>query len=41
MVNGAKDVYVELGGRIQKVDVQFQDNAHLMNICQRIVSRAC
>ena len=39
MVNGAKDVYVELGGRIQKVDVQFQDNAHLMNICQRIVSK--
>ncbi|HCY99562.1 MAG TPA: protein kinase [Rhodobacter sp.] len=38
MVNGPKDVYVEMGGRIQKVDVQFRDNNHLMNICQRIVS---
>src|SRR3989338_6384613 len=27
-----------MGGRIQKVDVQFRDNNHLMNICQRIVS---
>ena len=38
MVNGPKDVYVELGGKIQKVDIQFRDNGHLMNICQRIVS---
>lgn len=39
MVNGPKDVYVELGGRIQKVDIQFRDDAHLLNICQRIVSK--
>jgi pilus assembly protein CpaF len=38
MVNGPNDVYVELGGRIQRVDVHFRDSAHLMNICQRIVS---
>lgn len=38
MVNGPKDVYVEFGGKIQKVDIQFRDNNHLMNICQRIVS---
>lgn len=38
MVNGPKDVYVELGGRIQKVNVQFRDETHLLNICQRIVS---
>jgi pilus assembly protein CpaF len=38
MVNGPKDVYVEQGGKIQKVDIQFRDNGHLMNICQRIVS---
>lgn len=38
MVNGPKDIYVELNGRIQRVDVHFRDNAHLLNICQRIVS---
>lgn len=38
MVNGPKDVYVELGGRIQKVDIHFRDNTHLLNICQRVVS---
>lgn len=38
MVNGPKDVYVELNGRIQRVDVHFRDNDHLLNICQRIVS---
>jgi pilus assembly protein CpaF len=38
MVNGPKDVYVEMGGRIQKVDIQFRDSTHLLNICQRIVS---
>jgi pilus assembly protein CpaF len=38
MVNGPKDVYVELRGRIQKVNVQFRDETHLLNICQRIVS---
>jgi len=38
MVNGPKDVYVERGGKIQKVDIQFRDSTHLLNICQRIVS---
>lgn len=38
MVNGPKDIYVELDGRIQRVDVHFRDNSHLLNICKRIVS---
>ena len=38
MVNGPRDVYVELNGRIQHVDVHFRDSAHLLNVCQRIVS---
>jgi pilus assembly protein CpaF len=38
MVNGPKDVYVESGGKIQKVDIRFRDSQHLLNICQRIVS---
>lgn len=39
MVNGADTVYIEVGGRIQRADIRFQDNAQLMNICQRIVSQ--
>ena len=38
MVNGAKDVFIEVNGKIEKTNVQFQDNAHLLNVCQRIVS---
>ena len=38
MVNGARDVFIEVNGKIEKTNVQFQDNAHLLNICQRIVS---
>ena len=38
MVNGAQGIFIEVGGRIQKSDVTFRDNDHLLNICQRIVS---
>jgi pilus assembly protein CpaF len=38
MVNGPKQVYVERGGKLDLADVQFRDNAHLMNICTRIVT---
>jgi pilus assembly protein CpaF len=38
MCNGAKDVYVERGGLIEKTDVVFQDDKHLMRIIDRIVS---
>jgi pilus assembly protein CpaF len=38
MVNGHDNVYIETGGRIERTDVKFRDNAQLMNICQRIVS---
>jgi pilus assembly protein CpaF len=39
LVNGAKLVYVEKQGRIIKTSVTFKDNAHLMNIIERIVSK--
>ncbi len=39
MVNGAKDVYIEVGGKTERTDVQFRDNQQLLNICQRIVSQ--
>ena len=38
MVNGARDIFIEVGGIIQKTDVTFRDDEHLLNICQRIVS---
>jgi pilus assembly protein CpaF len=39
MVNGAKDVYIEVGGKVEKTSVRFRDNQQLLNICQRIVSQ--
>jgi len=39
MVNGAGQVYIETGGRIELTPISFRDNGQLMNICQRIVSQ--
>src|ERR1700678_811975 len=39
MVNGPTRCFIEVGGKIQLTNVRFRDNAQLMNICQRIVSR--
>jgi pilus assembly protein CpaF len=39
MVNGAKHVFIETGGKMQKTNIRFRDNTQLMNICQRIVSQ--
>jgi len=39
MVNGAKDVFIETDGRMEKTNIRFRDNQQLMNICQRIVSQ--
>lgn len=39
MVNGAQCVYVERSGRLQRAAITFDDNAHLMRIVDRIVSR--
>ncbi|WP_298916110.1 CpaF family protein [uncultured Algimonas sp.] len=39
MVNGAKHVFIETDGRMQKTNIRFRDNTQLMNICQRIVSQ--
>ena len=40
MVNGLESVYVERGGRLAKVDVQFRDVDHLTHIAQRIAQNA-
>src|SRR5581483_5400544 len=38
LVNGAEQVFVERGGKLEKTDVRFNDNQHLLNIIDRIVS---
>ena len=38
LVNGARRVYVERQGKLTLTDVHFNDDAHLMNIIDRIVS---
>jgi len=39
MVNGADQVFVERHGKLELTDVAFQNEAHLMNIAMRIVTR--
>ncbi|OEZ55430.1 putative conjugal transfer proteinc [Janthinobacterium sp. HH103] len=39
LVNGHQQVYVERGGRLELTDVCFDDDAHLMKIIDKIVSR--
>ncbi len=39
LVNTANAVYVERGGLLEKTDVVFKDNHHLMHIIEKIVSK--
>jgi pilus assembly protein CpaF len=39
MINGPRKVYVERRGQIEKTNVVFRDNNHLMQIIDRIVSK--
>ncbi len=38
MVNGAKSVYIQRAGRIEKTNVHFPDNANLMHTIQKIIA---
>src|SRR5882724_2957210 len=38
LVNGADSVYVERRGKLERTTIRFHDDAHLMNIIDRIVS---
>ena len=38
MVNGAKSVYIQRAGKIEKTNVNFPDNANLMHTIQKILS---
>jgi pilus assembly protein CpaF len=39
LVNGYKQVYIERNGKLELTNVEFQNNDHLLNIIERIVSR--
>ncbi len=39
LVNGPHQVYVERGGQLELTDVRFRDDAHVMQIIDRIVSK--
>ncbi len=39
LVNGPYQVYVERRGKLEKTDVKFRDNDHLLQIIDRIVSK--
>jgi pilus assembly protein CpaF len=39
LINGPKNIYVEKGGQMQKSEVEFRDNKHLLQIIDRIVSK--
>jgi pilus assembly protein CpaF len=38
LVNTAENVYIERGGRLEKTDVRFQNDRHLLQVIDRIVS---
>src|SRR5215471_20107036 len=39
LINGPRSIYVERRGKLEKTNVQFRDNNHLLQIIDRIVSR--
>ena len=39
LINGPKNIYAERGGKMEKTNVEFRDNAHLLQIIDRIVSK--
>ncbi|QDV13426.1 Putative conjugal transfer protein [Rosistilla oblonga] len=39
LINGPKNIYVEKEGQLQKSEVEFRDNKHLLQIIDRIVSK--
>ena len=38
MVNGPKNVFMKRNGQVERVDVSFEDDAHIMRIIERIVA---
>lgn len=40
MVNGAKNVFIETGGKIVRTNISFDDDDQLLKICQRMANEA-
>jgi pilus assembly protein CpaF len=40
LVNGADTVFIERNGRLERTDVKFADDEHLLNFIQRLVGQA-
>ncbi|MBS4196142.1 CpaF family protein [Lederbergia citri] len=38
MVNGPNDVYIEVNGKIEKTEIHFRDNMHVLRVIEKIVS---
>lgn len=38
MVNGAENVYAEVGGKLQLTNISFRDNEHVMAVLEKIVA---
>ncbi|HZB43645.1 MAG TPA: CpaF family protein [Pyrinomonadaceae bacterium] len=38
LVNSPKNIYIERGGKLERTDVEFKDDEHLMRVIERIVS---
>jgi pilus assembly protein CpaF len=39
LINGCKTIYVERNGKLERVDVSFTDERHLLHIVQRVVGQ--
>jgi len=39
MVNGDKNIFIEVKGKVRKTNIRFRDHSQLLNVCQRIVSQ--
>jgi pilus assembly protein CpaF len=39
MVNGDKNIFIEVRGKVRKTNIRFRDHSQLLNVCQRIVSQ--
>lgn len=39
LVNNARNIFIERGGQLMRVDAQFRNDAHLLAVIDRIVSR--
>jgi pilus assembly protein CpaF len=39
MVNGNKNIFIEVKGRVRETNIRFRDHTQLLNVCQRFVSQ--